>query len=560
MSRQTLCVVTAAALAGLSVGLAALRYHALGSEVAAPTGPGTYHVTLLVRGKGAGDVRVTTACPLDLSRQHIFREEYHSDELAHRPPDVHRPDRRVVQWSPATPGGTPASFEARYEFFCRMNVHHPTAPMTALGEKLYTAPGAGECLKAEQHIEVSDPAVSQRALALTRSLTRPADQARALYQYVSQEVAAEPAVGGSSLSAVECLKAGRGDAAAKSRLLVALCRNRGIPARLVTGLTLARPSEQQAHTWAEAWVGDQWMPFCPFHHHSGRVPPTYLAFGFGDLPLARGHNVRSVSYACLAEHRPPAAEDEAAQPLLRRVFEAISLDNLPPAERSFAEFLLLLPLAALLICVFRNVIGLGSFGTFAPALIGLAFRHAGSLPGLLVFVSIVLVGWGLRRILDRYHLLQVPRIAFLLSMVVTVLLAGVVVASAQHLSPTRYIDLFPMIILTGMIERFWTLEAEDGTLSSFKALVGTVIISLTISLLLGLPAVAAHMFRYPETLGVIMALQLLLGRYTGYRLSELLRFRDLVRRPQGPHLYTPRPEHMSITVAGIERTEQGWRR
>jgi hypothetical protein len=559
MSRQILCAVTAAALAGLALGVMALRYHVMGSEVTAPTGPGTYHVTLLVKGKGAADARLTTACPLDLSRQHVFREEYHSDELVHRPPDVHRPERRLVQWAPAVPGAV-GPFQARYEFFCRVNIHHPTPAMTALGQKLYAAPGPGEYLKAEPRVEQNDPAVSQLALDRTRSLTRPADQARALYQYVVQEVGNEPAVGGTGLSAVECLKAGRGDAGAKSRLLVALCRNRGIPARLVTGLTLGQPNEQQAHTWVEAWVGDQWLPMCTFHRFCGRVPATYLLFGFGDLPLARGRNLKALSCACLTEHRPPTAEDDAAQPLLRRVFEAVSLYNLPPAEASFVEFLLLLPLAALIICVFRNVIGLGSFGTFAPALIGLAFRHAGSLPGLMVFMSIVLVGWGLRRVLNRYHLLQVPRTAFLLSMVVVVLLVGVVVASAYHFSPTRYIDLFPMIILTGMIERFWTLEAEDGTLASFKTFVGTIIIACTISLVLGLPPVRDHMFRYPETLGLIMALQLLLGRYTGYRLSELLRFRDLVRPHKGPHLRLVRPEHMSITVAGCERTERDWRR
>ena len=41
-----------------------------------------------------------------------------------------------------------------------------------------------------------------------------------------------------------------------------------------------------------------------------------------------------------------------------------------------------------------------------------------------------------------------------------------------------------------------------------------------------LHAVVHHMFRFPETLGLIMAAQLLIGRYTGYRLSELFRFRD----------------------------------
>jgi hypothetical protein len=556
MSRMTLCLVTAAVLAGLSLGVMALRYHVMGSEITAPTGPGTYHVTLLVRGKASGEVRITTACPLDCGRQHVFREEYQSDDLGHRPGDPHRPDRRLVQWSAGrlAPG---TAFQARYEFFCRVNVHHPTAAMTMLAEKLDTPPAEGEYLKNEPHVESSDPAISQTALDLTASLTRPADQARALFQYVSQEIGNEPAVGGPGLGAVECLKAGRGDAAAKSRLLAALCRNRGIPTRLVTGLTLNRAGEQKGHTWIEAWVDDHWTPFCPFHHHCGRVPPTYLVFGFGDLPLARGKNVHGLTCACLAEHRPPAAEAEVHHSLLHSFFERISLYNLPPSETGLVEFLLLLPVAALIICLFRNVIGLQSFGTFAPALIGLAFRHAGSLPGLLVFVSIVLVGWGMRRVLDRYHLLQVPRIAFLLSMVVVILLVAVLIATFHHLSPTRYIALFPMVILTSMIERFWTLETEDGTFSSFKTLLGTIFIAGTISLILGLPEVRAQMFRYPETLGLIMALELLLGRYTGYRLSELFRFRDLLGpRGKQPQLQLVRAAPLSMKVI---RAGREWR-
>ena len=95
----------------------------------------------------------------------------------------------------------------------------------------------------------------------------------------------------------------------------------------------------------------------------------------------------------------------------------------------------------------------------------------------------------------------------------------------------RYVALFPMVILTGMIERFWTLEAEDGTLSSFKTLLNTLLIAATVAMLLSVPALLRHLFRYPETLGIIMALQLLIGRYTGYRLTELLRFRDFLTPP-----------------------------
>src|SRR5207253_8800317 len=111
------------------------------------------------------------------------------------------------------------------------------------------------------------------------------------------------------------------------------------------------------------------------------------------------------------------------------------------------EFLLLLPIAALIVCIFRNIIGLDSFGTFAPALVGLAFRDLGSLPGIVVFLSIVLIGWIMRRVLDRYHLLQVPRKAFMLSLVVLVLIGGSLAAHYHDLPATKYISLFPMVIL-----------------------------------------------------------------------------------------------------------------
>ena len=113
---------------------------------------------------------------------------------------------------------------------------------------------------------------------------------------------------------------------------------------------------------------------CPFHHHCGRVPPTYLVFGFGDLPLVRGQNVRNLDYAFLVEPRAGPARAPPRRRPLRRCSARCRSHALPPAERRLVEFLLLLPVAALIICVFRNLIGLNSFGTFAPALIGLAFR------------------------------------------------------------------------------------------------------------------------------------------------------------------------------------------
>lgn len=527
LSRTTLCVMTAAALAALSIGTSLTRRQVMGDEIHVPHGPGNYRVILLARGAAAGDAKLLTACPIDFQHQHIFAEQSRSAQLYPKLVESKTGDRRHIQWS--LRAGAKGALEARYEFRCTIDMHSPTGSMSRLHKQLYSAPKPGELVNASPGIEPNDPEITALAQSVASGLDQKIDQARALFHHVTTHIDREPTFGQSSPSALECLQAGQGDALAQSRLLIALCRNRGLPSRLVHGIVLSRNSEQTAHTWVETWVGDHWLAMCPLNRHLGRVPSSYLIFGYEDFALVRGTNIADLGYVYLVQAQH-AAEPTPTQSVLRGFFERISLFSLPPAEARLVEFLLLLPVAALIICICRNLIGLPSFGTFAPGLIGLAFREFESLPGILVFVSILLIGWCLRRGLDRFHLLQVPRISFMLSLVVVVLIAAILGANYRDLAPTRYISLFPMIILTGMIERFWTLEAEDGTWSSFKTLLSTLAIATSISLTFSVPGVVRHLVRYPETVGIIMAVQLLIGRYTGYRLSELIRFRDLIRK------------------------------
>ena len=211
--------------------------------------------------------------------------------------------------------------------------------------------------------------------------------------------------------------------------------------------------------------------------------------------------------------------------------DIVSLQTLPDADRKLVELLLLLPIAALIICFFRNVIGLNTFGTFTPALIGLAFRDIERWPGIFVFVTIIFAGWLMRRLLHRLHLLQVPRTSLLLSFVVVSLVGFVVLANRLHFEASKLISLFPLIILTGMIERFWTLEEEDNARASFFTLLSTLAISACIALIIGRPFVSSFWMRFPEATGLVIAGQVLLGRYTGYRMTELFRFRQLMNSP-----------------------------
>lgn len=201
--------------------------------------------------------------------------------------------------------------------------------------------------------------------------------------------------------------------------------------------------------------------------------------------------------------------------------------DLPAADRQLVEFLLLLPVAALVCCVVRNVIGLHTYGTFAPALLGLAFREVDSPVGVFVLVVVLSVGWAARRGVNRLNLLQVPRSAVMLSLLVALLVGFVLFSNARGRPIAGALPFVPLVIVTGLIERFWTTEEEDGTGPAVRTMVHTLLTAGAVFLVARLGWVRTTTVEHPAALGLVVAGQLLLGRYTGYRLTELVRFRDL---------------------------------
>src|SRR6516162_3786694 len=126
MSRTTLCIITAAALATLSLGFMATRCLVLGNEVTLPTGPKTWRVTMKVQGAFDGDTNVRTATPLDVGRQHVLRETYDSPQLLNRPADARHPERKLVLWS-RRGGQKDGKFVAHCEYYLTIDTPRPTA-------------------------------------------------------------------------------------------------------------------------------------------------------------------------------------------------------------------------------------------------------------------------------------------------------------------------------------------------------------------------------------------------------------------------------------------------
>jgi hypothetical protein len=161
-------------------------------------------------------------------------------------------------------------------------------------------------------------------------------------------------------------------------------------------------------------------------------------------------------------------------------------------------------------------------------LVALSFVYSDWRTGLLVFTWVVGLGLFTRSLLDRLKLLMVPRLSLMLTLVATCIVFSVSLLDYVGWTPSGQAVLLPMVILTSTIERFYVTGEEDGLRYALQLLASTMVLGFLCYLVLRWEAVGQWLLIYPEVHFFTVALLVLLGRYTGYRLTELWRFRDFV--------------------------------
>ncbi len=305
-----------------------------------------------------------------------------------------------------------------------------------------------------------------------------------------------------------------------------------IPARMVRGFELqGRQRRAEPKTWLEVHDGDRWRYFDPSSGDE-KMPDRYFIWWRGNEPLVSvegGSNV-AVDFAVQETHFDAVAiaESQAAQKGANVI--DFSLYSLPIQTQAVYSVLLMIPIGALVMVVLRNFVGIDAFGTFMPVLIALAFRETQLLWGVILFSLLVALGLSIRFLLERLRLLMVPRLSAVLIVVVLLMLVISLVSHRMGLETGLSVALFPMVIIAMTIERMSVVWEERGAADALRAGFGSLAVAVTAYIFMGLSWLEHLIFTFPELLLVILALVLLAGRYTGYRLLELARFRALMDR------------------------------
>jgi len=303
-----------------------------------------------------------------------------------------------------------------------------------------------------------------------------------------------------------------------------------IPARMVRGLPLAgRQRSAELVPWLEMHDGDRWRYFNPATGEE-TLPDRYLVWWRGNEPLVNvegGSNVE-VDFAVQENHVDAVAIAERQAEQRDAAAFDLSLYSLPIQTQAVYSVLLMIPIGAFVMVVMRNVIGVDAFGTFMPVLIALAFRETKLFWGVVLFTILIALGLTIRFLLERLRLLLVPRLGAVLIVVVLLMLSISLLSHKLGMETGLSVALFPMVIIAMTIERMSVVWEERGAMDAIRAGIGSMFAAIVAYLAMGIPWLEHVVFTFPELLLVVLALVVLAGRYTGYRLTELKRFRAII--------------------------------
>jgi len=300
-----------------------------------------------------------------------------------------------------------------------------------------------------------------------------------------------------------------------------------VPARVIQGVLLADGKRTLEITpWLQVHNGRKWLTFNPDTSEQG-LPENLLVWRIGQEPLLEAQGVRNLninfSSSIFSENmlRLTGEYPVSSSSLLL----GYSFFNLPLHTQNLYKVLLLIPLGALLVVFSRNVIGIPTFGTFMPILIALAFKETNLAVGIVLFVVIVAMGLALRSVLDRMHLLLVPRLASVLILVIMSMAAISILSHKLGIPSGLSAAMFPMVILAMTIERMSVVWEESGPGDAIGQGLGSLAVAVVAFGMFRNDLLEHLFFVFPELVLVVLAACILLGRYTGYRVSELIRFR-----------------------------------
>jgi len=197
--------------------------------------------------------------------------------------------------------------------------------------------------------------------------------------------------------------------------------------------------------------------------------------------------------------------------------------------------LLMLPIVATIIAFARQIIGIKGFGIYTPLIIAFAFLATGLKYGLAFFVVILLVGTLMRLLVKKFRLLYLPRMAIVLNIVALAILILFLIGAYTEQKGLILAPVFAILIMITLVEKFVVAQIEQGARGAIILTTETLILSVVCYWIASWSWLQNLVLLYPVWIILIsIVANIFLGKWTGLRLSEYFRFREVIKHAELP--------------------------
>ena len=191
--------------------------------------------------------------------------------------------------------------------------------------------------------------------------------------------------------------------------------------------------------------------------------------------------------------------------------------------------ILMVPVVATFIAFSRQIIGIRGLGIYITLIIAYAFVATKLKYGLVIFLVVVITGSLVRLLLKKARLLYLPKMAIILTSVAFSIFLMFLLGSFLSIEGLQIISIFPILIMILMAERFVAVQIERGQKMAIFLTLETVVLAIISYYIINWSWLGQILLKYPlQSFLILFLFNFLLGKWTGLRLTEYFRFKELM--------------------------------
>lgn len=212
------------------------------------------------------------------------------------------------------------------------------------------------------------------------------------------------------------------------------------------------------------------------------------------------------------------------------------------------SLLISLPFIVSIVGFSRYYIGVKTFNLYSAIILTVAYflinrsypgsetekLFAGIIIGVVVTLVVMLLTILMENILKNIRMHYFPKVSLIFSLVIISLIGILIILEYLNLFNLNQLNLVGVILICLVFEKFINTYTKKKLKTSLQLGYETIILSLICYLFIIASPIQEFLFANPGLVLITLPINYLIGKYTGLRLSEYLRFEDILDKEEKP--------------------------